>query len=109
MSGLGMLVGAVASAIGGRYTDTIGRVRLLVPTLFLTGVCCFCMALVSTPTEFFMVRIPLSIIDGVAMAATAPLVRDFSPRMGRAQAFSFWTPKACLSQLTVTASAIICT
>ncbi|MFD0471363.1 hypothetical protein ACFQ0B_25890 [Nonomuraea thailandensis] len=33
----------------------------------------------------------LAFVDGVAMASTAPLIRDFSPRLGRAQAFGFWT------------------
>jgi MFS family permease len=37
------------------------------------------------------VRVVLSFVDGIAIACTAPLVRDFSPRMGRATAFGFWT------------------
>jgi len=77
--------------IGGRLTDKVGRVRLLVPLMMLTSLCCFGMVLVQTPTELLVARVVLAFIDGVAVASTAPLVRDFSPRMGRAQAFGFWT------------------
>jgi MFS family permease len=91
VSALATIAGAVASVIGGRLTDHWGRVRLLVPLMVLTSVCCFLMTLVHTPTHLLIVRIVLSIVDGMAMAGTAPLVRDFSPRMGRAQAFGFWT------------------
>ncbi|WP_116114510.1 MFS transporter [Amycolatopsis ruanii] len=91
VSAAGVLAGALASAVGGRLTDHLGRVRLLVPLMFCTAVCCFLMVLVHSPTQLLLVRVVLSIVDGMAMAGTAPLVRDFSPRMGRAQAFGFWT------------------
>ena len=91
VSGAAAVAGAVASAIGGRLTDRIGRVRLLVPLMLLTAVCCFGMTLVHDPGDLLIARIVLAFVDGVAMASTAPLVRDFSPRLGRAQAFGFWT------------------
>lgn len=91
VSAAGVLAGAIASAIGGRLTDHVGRVRLLVPLMFATAVCCFLMVTVHSPTQLLLVRVVLSVVDGMAMAGTAPLVRDFSPRMGRAQAFGFWT------------------
>ena len=91
VSAIALVAGAVASAVGGRLTDRLGRVRLLVPLMLLTTVCCFGMTLVHTSTELLVARFALSFVDGVAMASTAPLVRDFSPRLGRAQAFGFWT------------------
>ncbi|HEX3789815.1 MAG TPA: MFS transporter [Pseudonocardiaceae bacterium] len=91
VSAAGVLAGVFASAIGGRLTDHVGRVRLLVPLTLFTAVCCFLMVLVHSATGLLLVRILLSIVDGMALAGTAPLVRDFSPRTGRAQAFGFWT------------------
>ncbi|MFI6601539.1 MFS transporter [Nonomuraea sp. NPDC050536] len=91
VSGAAAIAGAIASILGGRLTDRVGRVRLLVPLMLLTGLCCFVMTLVHSPRDLLLARILLAFVDGVAMASTAPLVRDFSPRMGRAQAFGFWT------------------
>ncbi|GAB2986490.1 MFS transporter [Amycolatopsis acidiphila] len=91
VSAVATIAGALASAAGGRLTDHYGRVRLLVPLMLLTGVLCFIMTLVHSPGQLLLARIALSIVDGMAMAGTAPLVRDFSPRMGRAQSFGFWT------------------
>jgi MFS family permease len=91
VSGAAAIVGAIASILGGRLTDRLGRVRLLVPLMLLTAVCCFVMTLVHSPRDLLLARILLAFVDGVAMASTAPLIRDFSPRLGRAQAFGFWT------------------
>lgn len=91
VSGAAAIAGAIASILGGRLTDRLGRVRLLVPLMMLTAVCCFVMTLVHSPRDLLLARILLAFVDGVAMASTAPLVRDFSPRLGRAQAFGFWT------------------
>lgn len=91
VSGAAAVAGAIASAIGGRLTDRLGRVRLLIPLMLLTAVCCFVMTLVHSSRDLLIARIVLAFVDGVAMASTAPLVRDFSPRLGRAQAFGFWT------------------
>ncbi|MGW0803554.1 MFS transporter [Nonomuraea sp. NPDC002799] len=91
VSGLAAIAGAIASILGGRLTDRVGRVRLLIPLMALTAVCCFGMTLVHSPRDLLFARIVLAFVDGVAMASTAPLIRDFSPRLGRAQAFGFWT------------------
>ncbi|MGP4015105.1 MFS transporter [Saccharopolyspora sp. 5N708] len=91
VSALALIFGAVAAMVGGRLTDQFGRVRVLIPLMLLTALACFGMTLVSSPGELLLARAVLSVLDGVVMAATAPLVRDFSPRMGRAQAFGFWT------------------
>jgi MFS family permease len=49
------------------------------------------MTLVHSARDLLVARVVLAFVDGMAMASTAPLVRDFSPRLGRAQAFGFWT------------------
>jgi MFS family permease len=91
VSAVAAVSGAIAAAIGGRLTDHLGRVRLLVPLMLLTSLCCFAMTLVHSARDLLVARVVLAFVDGMAMASTAPLVRDFSPRLGRAQAFGFWT------------------
>jgi OPA family glycerol-3-phosphate transporter-like MFS transporter len=85
------VAGAIAAFVGGRLTDHLGRVRLLVPLMMVTALCCFAMTLVDSTRELLIARTVLAFVDGMALASTAPLVRDFSPRTGRAQAFGFWT------------------
>ncbi|HEY3687060.1 MAG TPA: MFS transporter [Streptosporangiaceae bacterium] len=84
------LTGAVSALLAGRWCDRVGRVKVLTPLLFLTGFCCLAMVLVSNATELFVLRFVLTFVESAAIAATAPLVRDFSPRMGRASSFAFW-------------------
>lgn len=91
ISALSILAAALSSLIFGPLADRYGRVRFLVPSLFLTAICVYSMALVETISQLFVLRVVLSFVDGVAFGTTAGLVRDFSPRMGRALAFGFWT------------------
>ncbi|MCO1653751.1 MFS transporter [Pseudonocardia humida] len=91
ISAAAAIAGAVSGILAGRMTDKVGRVKLLVPAMLITALLCFAMTLVTTPGELLVVRCVLSFVDGIAIACTAPLVRDFSPRMGRATAFGFWT------------------
>lgn len=84
------LVGAASALLAGRWCDRVGRVKVLTPLLFLTGFCCLAMVLVHTATELFLLRLVLTFVESAAIAVTAPLVRDFSPRMGRASSFAFW-------------------
>jgi len=84
-------VGGFSAAIGGRYADRYGRVVLLVPALFLTALCDFATAMVHTRGQLLVVRCVLLFVEGAAVTTTAGLVRDFSPRLGRATAFGFWT------------------
>lgn len=86
-----VVAGAVAAAAGGPLADRWGRVTLLVPALLLTGICDLAMTLVHTPGELLLLRCVLSFIEGFAATTTAGLIRDFSPRMGRATAYGFWT------------------
>jgi MFS family permease len=91
ISAVALVAGAIAGLIGGRLTDSVGRVRLLIPLMLCTAVLSFLVAFVQSPGQFLVARTVLAFVDGLALASTAPLVRDFSPRMGRATAFGFWT------------------
>ncbi|MFI7597451.1 MFS transporter [Actinoplanes sp. NPDC049681] len=88
---LAVAVGGVSAAVGGRLADRYGRVPLLVPALLLAAVCTFATVLVHTPAQFLLVRCLLLFVEGAAITTTAGLVRDFSPRLGRATAYGFWT------------------
>jgi MFS family permease len=86
-----VIAGGVAAYFGGRLADQRGRVVLLVPTLILTGLADLAMMLVHSQLDLLIVRCVLSLFEGAAITTTAGLVRDFSPRVGRATAFGFWT------------------
>jgi OPA family glycerol-3-phosphate transporter-like MFS transporter len=84
-------VGAISAAVGGRLADRWGRTILLVPIMFVTAILDYATVLVHTPVHLLIVRAALLFVEGAAISTTAGLVRDFSPRMGRATAFGFWT------------------
>ncbi|MDF5752208.1 MFS transporter [Spongiactinospora sp. TRM90649] len=86
-----VLVGGLSAGVGGVLSDRWGRVVLLVPTLTITAACNFLLAAVDSVAMLFWVRCLMLFIEGAGVTITASLVRDFSPRMGRAQAFGFWT------------------
>ncbi|MCL6599832.1 MAG: MFS transporter [Alicyclobacillus macrosporangiidus] len=91
IASISVVASAVSAMIFGPLADRYGRVRFLVPSLFLTAACVYGMVLVHSVTGLFIARIILAFIEGVAIASTAGQVRDFSPRTGRALAFGFWT------------------
>ncbi|MEU6998394.1 MFS transporter [Nonomuraea sp. NPDC046570] len=86
-----VLVAGISAGFGGILSDKWGRVTLLVPTLTVTAACNFLLATVDSVGGLFAVRCLMLFIEGAGITITASLVRDFSPRMGRAQAFGFWT------------------
>ncbi len=91
ITAVSLLFGAAAGYLGGDLVDRIGRVRVLVPCMFLSAAACLFMALSESVAHFTAARVLLAFVEGVAMAGTQPLIRDFAPRMGRAQAFAFWS------------------
>ncbi|GAA3816770.1 MFS transporter [Sphaerisporangium flaviroseum] len=86
-----VLVGGISAGFGGILSDRWGRVTILVPTLTVTAACNFLLATVDSVSGLFAVRCLMLFIEGAGITITASLVRDFSPRLGRAQAFAFWT------------------
>ncbi|RVX42542.1 OPA family glycerol-3-phosphate transporter-like MFS transporter [Nonomuraea polychroma] len=91
IAALSVLVGGLSAGFGGILSDRWGRVTILVPTLTITAACNFLLATVDSVAELFWIRCLMLFIEGAGITITASLVRDFSPRMGRAQAFAFWT------------------
>ena len=87
---LSNLIGAI-SAIFGSLSDRVGRSNLIVYGLLITGIGTILMSLVNTLWLFFVFVGALGFIEGVILVATPALVRDFSPRFGRALAMGFWT------------------
>lgn len=100
-----LLVGAFAGYIGGNLSDRFGRVRLLVPFLFLSGVSVLFMSAARDVQTFTAARIVLALVEGIAVSGTQPLVRDFTPRIGRAQAFAFWSWGPILANVVAAAVA----
>lgn len=91
MSASSALAGVISGGLAGPLADRIGRVKLLVPALFLSTTACFCMALAGSTTELFVLRMLQHFAEGFAIATIAPLIRDFTPRVGRAFGLGFFT------------------
>ncbi|MFI7632905.1 MFS transporter [Nonomuraea sp. NPDC049400] len=91
IAALSVLIAGISAGFGGILSDRWGRVTILVPTLTITAACNFLLATVDTVAGLFWIRCLMLFIEGAGITITASLVRDFSPRMGRAQAFAFWT------------------
>jgi OPA family glycerol-3-phosphate transporter-like MFS transporter len=91
IAALSVIAGAVSAGLSGPLADRWGRVTLLVPALFLTGLLDLAMVFAQAPIHLLVLRAVLSFVEGFAATTTAGLVRDFSPRMGRATAYGFWT------------------
>jgi MFS family permease len=84
------LVGALA-ALFGSLSDRIGRSNLIVYGLLVTGLGTLGVAFTSSLGAFLAFIIVLGLIEGIILVVTPALVRDFSPRLGRAFAMGFWT------------------
>lgn len=87
---LSNLIGAL-SAIFGSFADRVGRSNLIVYGLLITGIGTILMSLINVLWLFLVLVCVLGFIEGVILVATPALVRDFSPRFGRALAMGFWT------------------
>lgn len=86
-----LVFGAIAGYLGGELADRVGRVKILVPFMFISAGACVFMATAESVAHFATARMLLAFVEGIAVAGTQPLIRDFTPRMGRAQAFAFWS------------------
>lgn len=84
------LIGAL-SAIFGSLSDRVGRTNLIVYGLLVTALGTLVVAFTNSIWTFVPLIIVLGFIEGVILVVTPALVRDFSPRFGRALAMGFWT------------------
>ncbi|GHO96030.1 hypothetical protein KSF_060780 [Reticulibacter mediterranei] len=83
-------LGAFA-AIFGSLSDRIGRSNLIIYGLLVTGIGTLAIALANSLWPFLILIWVLGFIEGIILVVTPALVRDFSPRFGRALAMGFWT------------------
>lgn len=86
-----IIVTAFVSLFVGVYADRWGRSIIVLMGVFLTAIFIFLLAGITTVQGFLIIKILLGIVDGLAFAPIAGLVRDFSPQMGRGVAYAFWT------------------
>lgn len=84
------LIGAGSSLIGS-FSDRFGRANLVVYGVLLTSIITLTIPLATTPVVFIGLSWVLGFVEGIILVATPALVRDFSPRLGRATAMAFWT------------------
>ena len=84
------LIGAL-SAVFGSLSDRIGRSNLIVYGLLVTALGTLAISLASSLGVFLAFIFVLGFIEGIILVVTPALVRDFSPRLGRALAMGFWT------------------
>ncbi len=83
-------LGAVSSLIGS-LTDRIGRANLVVYGVLVTSLITLIIPLAPNGTTFMLFSWVHGFVEGIILVATPALVRDFSPRLGRATAMAFWT------------------
>jgi MFS family permease len=84
------LIGAF-STIFGSLSDRIGRGNLIVYGLLLTGIGTVLVSFTQSAALFLLFIFVVGFVEGIILVATPALVRDFSPRFGRAMAMGFWT------------------
>lgn len=87
---LASALGALAALVGS-LSDRIGRANLIVFGLLATSLCTLAIAFTTWLWPFLLLYWGLSFIDGVLITAMIALMRDFSPRLGRATAMGFWS------------------
>ena len=87
---LANLLGAI-TAIFGSLSDRIGRCNLIIFGLLITGIDTIAIAFAPTLSLFVILYLLLGFVEGIILVVTPALVRDFSPRLGRATAMGFWT------------------
>lgn len=86
-----LIITAFTAVVSGVLADRWGRSVLVLISVLLTAVFLFLMTGIETPQGFLTVKIIIGIVDGLALAPIAGLVRDFSPQVGRGIAYAFWT------------------
>jgi MFS family permease len=84
------ILGAISTFFGS-LSDRIGRSNLIVYGLLVTGIGTALVSLAHAYWLFLLFIFVVGFVEGVILVATPALVRDFSPRFGRAVAMGFWT------------------
>lgn len=96
---IGLAFGAATAVLGG-LADRIGRVNMVAYGLLVVGVLvAFVQPHMPNKWSFVAVGTLIGAVEGVILVATPALTRDFSPRLGRATAMSFWALGPVLGSL----------
>ena len=95
------LLGALSSLIGS-LSDRLGRANLVVYGVIVASVITLIIALTTVAWAFVTLTLLLGFLEGIILVATPALVRDFSPRLGRATAMAFWTVGPVGGSLVIT-------
>lgn len=99
---IGFVFGAVATVLGG-LADRIGRANMIAYGLIGDGALVgFVQPHMPNKWAFVAVSTVHGLIEGVILVATPALMRDFSPRMGRATAMGFWAVGPVMGSLCAT-------
>ena len=95
------LIAAFGSLFGG-IADRVGRTNLVVSGLLVTGfLVAFVIPASTSKWEFTFLSYFVFLVEGACLVATAALIRDFSPQVGRATAMGFWTSGPVVGSLIV--------
>ncbi len=78
------------TALAASVADRLGRANLTVFGLLACSLIILGIALSPTLVVFLVLGVLLGCVEGIIFVVTTALVRDFSPRLGRASAMSFW-------------------
>jgi MFS family permease len=95
------LLGALSSLIGS-LSDRLGRANLVVYGVIVASLITLLIALTTAAWAFIALTLLLGFLEGIILVATPALVRDFSPRLGRATAMAFWTVGPVGGSLVIT-------
>ncbi len=95
------LLGALSSLIGS-LSDRVGRANLVIYGVVATSVITLIISFTSSAPLFIVLSLLLGFVEGIILVATPALVRDFSPRLGRATAMAFWTVGPVGGSLVIT-------
>lgn len=96
---IGFVLGALATVLGG-LADRIGRANMVAYGLLVVSVMkAFVEPHMPNKWLFAAAGSLSGLIEGVILVATPALMRDFSPRMGRATAMGFWAVGPVLGSL----------
>ncbi len=95
------LLGAFSSLIGS-LSDRIGRANLVVFGVVVTSIITLLISFTTSASLFIVFSLLLGFVEGIILVATPALVRDFSPRLGRATAMAFWTVGPVGGSLVIT-------
>lgn len=85
----GLFIGAIGALLGG-LSDRFGRANLTILGILISSLITLALSFATNITAFIILFLLLGLEEGVILAATPALVRDFSPRVGRALGMGLW-------------------